>query len=283
MLLNANALPSHVPGELLDRAGTRAARRMSGNCSGADVYHLAPEDAPASFLKVLLTPANRPAETLAEERACVAWLADRLRREPAGATTLRSPGVLDYRERDGGTAGTWCYLLTAAVPGQPLHRTMAETPIRVGRLMGRALRRLHELDPSGCPRACPPDALLDAAEANVKAGRIMSTELRAKGPAAAGKLLDRLRRRVPDQFDPVVCHGDYCLPNVLATLDDACGLVDLGGLCVADRHLDAACAVRSLRFNGGLEDVVRVFTNWYGPDRLDESRLRWYGDLAELV
>jgi aminoglycoside phosphotransferase len=157
---------------------------------------------------------------------------------------------------------------------------MEETPLRVGRLMGRVLRDLHALDPSGCPGWQSPDDLLVRAERNVADGRIPARDL---GSGEAKTLLKKLMRRPPAAFDPVVCHGDFCLPNVLAKLDDSCGLIDLGAVSVADRHLDLAAAVRSLRFNGGLEDAVRVFTNWYGPDDIDPQRLAFYTDLCELA
>jgi kanamycin kinase len=60
-------------------------------------------------------------------------------------------------------------------------------------------------------------------------------------------LLERLR---PATEDPVVRHGDYCLPNVL--LDDhgrASGYVDLGDLGVADRWWDLAVGSWSLTWN----------------------------------
>ena len=277
MFLLTSPLPSHVPPEIRRAAGVDCGRRFRGNCSGADVFRLDPPGGPARFLKVMLAPPDRPAASLAGERDRVTWAAKRL-----AISGLRSPKAAAYGER-ACDVGLWSYLLTDAVEGQPLHEAMGDGPIRAGRLMGRALRALHALDASGCPGWATPDDLLARAERNVRDGNASSQFLRTRDPAAARRLLKRLATRPPTAFDPVVCHGDYCLPNVLAGLDDACGLVDLGSLAVADRHLDLAAAVRSLRHNGGRDDVVRVFLNWYGPDRVDEARLRWYGDLCELV
>ena len=294
MLLLPSPLPSHVPQEVRARAGAETGRRFRGNCSGADVFRV---DAPAAdngeagegsfcFLKVQFAAAGAKVE-LRAERDRIAWLAERTDSDPDAAPSVAR--VLAYEERevkagDGLAApGIWSYLLTTAVPGRALSAAIDETPIRAGRLMGNALRWLHTLDGSGLVLRRH-EELLDEAERRVESGLVRSSNLSRGGdPRAAAKLLKKLRRRVPRAFTPVVSHGDYCLPNVMADLSDRPGLIDLGAMAVADRHLDVACAVRSLRHNGGKEDVVRVFRNWYGPDDIDADRLDFYGDLCELL
>ena len=278
-----NALPSHVPAAIRARAGVAEGRRLMVGCSGADVFRLESPSQGDCYLKTMFSPRGRDELSLRGERDRLLWLGERLAASaPPGEADadLRSPRVLAFSEGDG-DAGQWTYLLTSAVPGTPLHEAVVDGPIRVGRLMGRALRVLHELDPSGCPDWRSPDRLLAEAAENVRLGRIRASEMRAGNDAA--KLLRELQKRPPKVFEPVVCHGDFCLPNVLATLDDRCGLVDLGGVCVSDRHLDLAAAVRSLRFNGGLDDVVKVFQNWYGREEIDPIRMYWYTRLWDLL
>ncbi len=278
-----NALPSHVPAAIRARVGVGEGRRLMVGCSGADVFRLESPSQGDCYLKVMFSPSGRDDLSLLGERDRLAWLGGRLADSaPSGEIepALRTPRVLGFDER-AGDAGHWTYLLSSAVPGRALHEAATDGPIRVGRLMGQTLRRLHELDPSGCPDWRSPDRLLADAAQNVRSGRIRASEMRAGHDAPT--LLRRLQNRPPAVFEPVVCHGDFCLPNVLATLDDRCGLVDLGGVCVSDRHLDLAAAVRSLRFNGGLDDVVRVFENWYSRDQIDPARLRWYTRLWDLL
>lgn len=280
MFSNVSALPSHVPATLLDLVGVREGQRFRGNCSGADVFRLESPTEGACFLKAMFVAKGRDGAALDGERNRLDWLLTKL---AAGATEIGLPRVLGFGESEN-SAGRWTYLLTTAVPGQPLHKSMDETPIRAGRLMGQTLRALHGVDPSGCPAWRSPDDLLARAEANVAAGRVTSSLLRStRDPAVAKRLLRKLQSHPPAAFDPVVCHGDFCLPNVLASLDDVCSIIDLGDVSVADRHLDLATGVRSLRYNGGMEDVVKVFFNWYGRDEVDEERLRFYASLCELL
>jgi kanamycin kinase len=79
----------------------------------------------------------------------------------------------------------------------------------------------------------------------------------------------------------VVCHGDYCLPNVLIEADAACGFVDLGELGVADRWWDLAVATWSVTWNlgPGYEDL---FLHEYGVER-DDDRVEFYRLLYDVV
>lgn len=121
--------------------------------------------------------------------------------------------------------------------------------------LGTGLRRLHETAPvPDCRWQWDPWATLDP-------------ETRAAlGTPPPG---DRL----------VVCHGDPCAPNTI--VDDAgdfVGLVDLGGLGVADRWSDLGAAYWSVDYNFGAR-WWPVFLAAYGiaddPVRRDFHRRVW--------
>ena len=108
----------------------------------------------------------------------------------------------------------------------------------------------------GCA-ACPFDFGVDVAIAHVReraaADRIdpgihFHREHRHLSVQDALAELDRLR---PATEDLVVCHGDYCLPNILIDGEMATGFLDLGELAVADRWWDLAVATWSLTWNLG--------------------------------
>ena len=102
-------------------------------------------------------------------------------------------------------------------------------------------------------------------------------EFRHLSYAAALAELDRLR---PDTEDLVVCHGDYCLPNVMISGGEVTGFVDLGELCVADRWRDLAVATWSVTWNlgPGFEDL---FLDSYGIER-DQQAETFYRLLYDL-
>ena len=78
----------------------------------------------------------------------------------------------------------------------------------------------------------------------------------------------------------MVCHGDYCLPNVMISGGEVTGFLDLGELCVADRWRDLAVATWSVSWNlgPGFEDL---FLASYGIER-DEQAQAFYRLLYDL-
>jgi aminoglycoside phosphotransferase len=135
--------------------------------------------------------------------------------------------------------------------------------------------------------ACPFDFRLDTAlahaQARVQGGLVdpeedFHPEHRHLTPIAALAELERLR---PDAEDLVVCHGDYCPPNILIADGEITGFVDLGELGVADRWWDLAIASWSITWNlgPGWEDL---FLRAYGTNR-DPGRVAFYRLLYDLV
>ena len=80
----------------------------------------------------------------------------------------------------------------------------------------------------------------------------------------------------------MLCHGDYCLPNVL--LDERgnlTGYVDLGDLAVGDRWWDLAVATWSVTWNLG-PGWEEHFLRAYGVEP-DPARIAYYRLMYELV
>ena len=134
---------------------------------------------------------------------------------------------------------------------------------------------------------CPFDFRLEQSLAQVRrrveageidAERDFHPEHRCFDGAGALAELERLR---PRSEDLVVCHGDYCLPNVLISDGQVTGFVDLGEFGVADRWWDLATATWSLEWNLGL-GWDGLFLDTYGIEG-DWERVAFYRLLYDLV
>ena len=179
-------------------------------------------------------------DELAAERGRLEWLA---------TTGLPAAEVVDWAD-DGETAT----LTTTALPGVPLSDLPEVAADGAARSLGSFLARLHGLDRETCAfdrwlaltvplaRVRVHGGLVDeAAFDEVRRGRRAEDLLQVL-------LAKRRRAERLEVGDLVVCHGDACLPNFLIDPDtlEITGMVDVGRLGVADRHLDLALAVRSL-------------------------------------
>jgi kanamycin kinase len=172
-----------------------------------------------------------------------ASLVDERARLEWAAAWLPVPRVLDH-----GSDGYDEWLLTTGLPGvNAVDDALRADPPRLVPLLAEGLRRFHRLPVSECPFGG-------------RAGR---------------------DRRPPGDADPVVCHGDYCLPNVL--IDDwrVSGFVDLGEMGVADRWADLTTATWSVTRNLG-PGWEHLFLASYGVGP-DPAKRAFYRRLYRLV
>ena len=90
-----------------------------------------------------------------------------------------------------------------------------------------------------------------------------------------------LKERQPSSTKEVVCHGDYCVPNILFDNNRLQGFVDLGELGVADVWWDLAVATWSLNWNLG-NGWEELFLKEYGVS-YDHHKNIYYRLLFDLV
>lgn len=185
-----------------------------------------------------------------------------------------------------GEDGDVAFMVTAGLRGTDASKpAMVARPAWLVDRLGKALRRFHEAPVDACPFDFRIDGALDhvarrVADGLVDAARHLHDEFAHHTPATA---LAELRETQPPSEDLVVCHGDFCLPNVLFDAADGAltGYLDLGELGVADRWWDLAIATWSATWNlgPGYEDAL---LDAYGIDR-DDARIRWYRLLYDLA
>ncbi|MCM6774175.1 aminoglycoside 3'-phosphotransferase [Nocardia sp. CDC159] len=147
-----------------------------------------------------------------------------------------------------------------------------------GELLGRVLRRLHEIPIAACPFDGRLEVTLEQARRNVAEGRVDAEDFDDDhATLTPDQVLQRLHARRPRTEDLVVTHGDYTPPNVLVG-----GIViDVGRLGVADRHRDLALAQRDLLDDHGPDEVDAFFAA-YGRADPDPELLEYYRTLDEL-
>lgn len=221
------------------------------------------------------TASGPAAEELRDEHDRLQWLAD---------TDLPAPAVLDWTD-DGDTAT----LTTAAVPGVPLSELPSGSAVDAARSLGRFLRTLHAVPRESCPferwlAVTVPLARLREGDDAVDEDDL-DEERSGRSPSSlmAELLEGRPHAEKLEMADLVVCHGDACLPNFTADPEtlEITGMVDVGRLGVADRHLDLALATRSMSDTslnpaygpGPAEALLAEYALAADPWRLDFYRL----------
>ncbi|MEM8875224.1 MAG: APH(3') family aminoglycoside O-phosphotransferase [Planctomycetota bacterium] len=265
--------PSHVPDSIRTQLGVGEGRLFVGNCSGASVFDVESPDVGRCFLKV---QHETPAVSLEDEVRRLRWLAGK----------LPVPEVVAFEQHQNG-AGPCGYLVTRAVHGKPTHELIRDEPFKVAKQMAEAARLLHELPLDDCPFDETLERRLAIAERNVANNRIDAKQL-SKDEKPADRL-KRLTKKQPEE-DLVFTHGDLALPNVLVDFNGLAGVLDVGLAGIADRHRDLALVVKSLRYNlahigAGVwaqYRTVETFYQWYGKDRVNKKKLKFYADLDEL-
>ncbi len=199
-----------------------------------------------------------------------------------------APCVIDWEEREGRT-----FLLMTRVKGRmACDPFFLDRPEMLTQRLAEAMGMLWDTDISDCPVTRDQETELSEARLRVERGLVDmdNTDPATFGPGGfkdPESLLRWLERNRPD-YEPVLSHGDLCLPNILLDETGVSGFIDLGDAGVGDRWRDIALCRRSLRDN-----LVGVHASGMRPDfsdrlfdvlgiRPDPDKLRWYLLLDEL-
>lgn len=245
--------------------------------SGAATYRLEAREP----LYVKTAPVSEhpdPRSNLVAEAERIDWLA---------STGIPGPALLESGEVDGAQ-----WLVMTAVPGRVASDSWpAEQRPSVIDAVVTMLRALHAVPVDGCPFDRTLDTTLGNARKAIDAGltdgpaEAMEEWKRQQDSAALLAELEATRREMEAEI--AVCHGDYCLPNVVVDPDTLAptGLIDLGRLGLADRYADLALmsnSIGSVDLNPQYDDthVARLLSG-YGADPAD-VRLTYYRRLDQL-
>jgi aminoglycoside phosphotransferase len=243
-------VPDGLPPELgLSGVGIRCEPAQAGD-SGDLVYRVTE---PGQATRWLKTSRHLKWMWLATHRDRLEWMLGK----------LPVPKVLGYA-----LTGDREWLVTTEVsglaacdPGLAMPR-----PEKI-RLLAHGLRRIHSVDPAGCP-------FVDTLASRIaRAGGCMATG--DHGIRARFALIEKLPRPAED---PVFCHGDYCWPNILIHEGKIGGFIDLAFAGVMDRYADFGQACYSMVRNGD-GDYIDLFFREYGMPGVDYGKILYYQDL----
>ena len=190
--------------------------------------------------------------------------------------------------------GDYQYLLMSRVPGEmSCSEYYLEHPKELVTLLAVALKMLWSIDVSDCPNQGSLDDELKEARYRVKNNLVDTTDAE---PGTYGEngfenpedLLKWLENNKPD-YEPVLSHGDFCLPNIFIEDGRISGFIDVGDTGIGDKWKDIALCYRSLKHNfdgtyGGkvypdfdpnmLFDALGIEPNW--------KKINYYIPLDEL-
>lgn len=159
---------------------------------------------------------------------------------------------------------------------------MKVTPRRTVRLLGEALRALHDALPvESCPFTWSADERLARARAGATARLADPRSWDGSHQHLSVDEALALVAEPPPIDELVVCHGDACSPNTLIDSEGRfAGHVDLGYLGTADRWADLAIATWATTWNYGAGWEGELLAG-YGI-KADEERTKYYRLLWNL-
>lgn len=140
--------------------------------------------------------------------------------------------------------------------------------------LAEGLKSLWEVDIIGCPCMRDLNTILTEARKRVEQELVdiedaESTTFGENGFKSPKELLEWLDNNRPE-FEPVLSHGDYCLPNIFLEDGHIKGYIDLGKTGIGDKWNDIALCYRSLKHNFDGTYGGKVYAN-FNPDILFEK------------
>ena len=222
--------------------------------SGASVVRIQCADGSSRIEK------RGPAPEISAEAAVLNWCAGRL---PVAHVIQQLEGVLIMTE----------------LPGVNLTEVSLEHALSA---IVEALSQIHAVPVGTCPFPAHWSLRLRQAEQRIQAGLINERDFDEENLGReAIDILAELKSLPP--LPDLVCftHGDACLPNFLSRNGRLSGIVDLGRAGITHPAQDWALALRSMRFNFGL-DGERMLREGLPPHCANDDLLRRFRLLDEF-
>lgn len=198
----------------------------------------------------------------------LAWLEDKL-----PISKVKAYKIIDNKE----------YLLTEFMEGiTSFEYGHQPTTTNVGIILGESLRKIHDLNIQNCPFKLNIEDIINKLLNKIERDNIKQDTLNSNFPnSTKAEILKQMKSLIPQEWDLVFSHGDYCLPNILIAKSKLSGFIDMGDSGVADRNYDLYYGLWSLKYNN-LEKYSDDFINSYGKDLVSEKKLKLFKLLDEI-
>ena len=202
---------------------------------------------------------------------------------------LPAPKVIAYEKDD-----RYQYLLMSKADGvMSCDEYYLEHPDELLKILSEALNMLWDTDISDCPVRRDLDDELKEARRRIDNDLVDTEDTEPETFGEGGfkdpeELLSWLIDNRPES-EPVLSHGDFCLPNIFVRDGKVSSFIDLGGTGIADKWKDIALCYRSLKHNFDGTYGGKVYPD-FNPDMLfdargiepDREKIRYYILLDEL-
>lgn len=199
-------------------------------------------------------------QSLQQERERLRWLVGR----------IPLPELVGHEVTD-----THEYLATTRLRGISLdHPDALLHAERLINLLARALREIHALP----IRECPFDLSLRRQLALARHG-IQTQAIQLENAVA---LFNELARQRPSTEDVVVTHGQAVLSSFVIHGEWLEGVLNVGSLGIADRHVDLTCAYQSISKHLN-KALAEQFLDAYGRELVQPEHLVYYEKLGKLM
>lgn len=232
-------LPADLQNLIADKPYTIDSMGMSGSC--------------IFLFEDMVLKIQKEDEETRSEAVMMKWLKGK----------LPVPEVLYHKAENGMN-----YLLMSKMSGvMSCEETILENQELVTELLAEGLKKLWTVDISHCPMRWDLPVKLAAAEDNVENGEVDVDNVEPETFGEGGfkdpeELLTWLKEHQPP-LEPVLSHGDYCLPNIFVENGRVSGYIDLGKIGIADKWQDIALCYRSLKHN---------YCGDYGSERREDFK-----------
>ena len=174
-------------------------------------------------------------------------------------TLARSARMQQYLSTKGLTAPVpvfvqdekYDYVLAEGVKGSDATKFGSDKAL-LCREMGKAIRRLHDIEAQDCPCRDATELLIRGYE-------------KEEGKAFDGdtSILER----------NTLIHGDCCLPNLIFGGDAFKGFIDFDCAGLGDRHIDLASILWSTHYNLDTDAYDDILLTAYGKEDIDAEKL----------